>query len=191
MMAELPDRSAGHADEPAERQVSEAHIVAGLRSGSIKSLSDAYDRYGDLIYGVGYSLLREQADAEDLVHDVFVGLRRAIITYEGRGSFEGWIKRVATRTALMVLRQHRLRQQSLLRNADRLKRQAPLPLVEHIDLDEALRRLSPDHRSVFVLKEMHGYAHEEIASMEGISVSAAKVRLHRARRQLRKLLGDE
>ena len=190
-MAELPDRSVARAAEAVEKQVAEAEIVAGLRTGSIKSLSDAYDRYGDLIYGVGYSLLRERADAEDLVHDVFVGLRRAITTYEGRGSFEGWIRRIATRTALMVLRQRRLREQSLLKNADRLTRRAAPLVVDQMDLDGALRQLSPDHRAVFVLKEIHGYAHEEIATMVGISVSAAKVRLHRARRTLRTLLGDD
>ena len=61
--------------------------------------------------------------------------------------------------------------------------------LERLSIEEALERLSPEHRTVFLLKEVEGYEHSEIADLLGISVSNSEVRLHRARRQLRELLG--
>ena len=60
--------------------------------------------YAPQLYSAALRMTRNQADAEDLVHDVFLGLSRAAQTFEGRGTFEGWLSRVTIRTALMRLR---------------------------------------------------------------------------------------
>ncbi len=167
-------------------------FVERLRAGKTDALAQAYDLYAPTVYQIGYRLLGEAADAEDLVQDVFVGLSRAVRTFEGRGTFDGWLRRVATRTALMKLRQHQVRRRILWRERARITRfETEAPMAERLDLEEALRHLDPSLRAVFVLKDMEGHTHEEIAELLGISVGAARVRLHRARRKLRQYLGRD
>jgi RNA polymerase sigma-70 factor (ECF subfamily) len=164
----------------------EVEIIARLRLGEADALAVVYDRYAATVYRIAYGLLRDAAEAEDLVHDVFVGLSRAVRTFEGRGSFEAWLKRVTARAALMRLRRQRLR-----RGYVRQQRQLLSPfrsdasVAARLDLERALGALAPSLRAVFVLKEVHGYSHAEIAELLGITVSAARARLCRARRGLR------
>ena len=167
-------------------------FVDRLRAGQADALAQAYDLYAPTVYRIGYRLLGEAAEAEDLVQDVFVGLSRAVRTFEGRGTFESWLRRVATRTALMKLRQHQTRRQILWRERTRLTRvEREAPMAERLDLEAALRHLDPSQRAVFFLKDVEGHTHEEIAELLGISVGAARVRLHRARRKLRQYLGRD
>jgi RNA polymerase sigma factor (sigma-70 family) len=111
----------------------ERHLVERLRAKDPAAFADLYDQYAGLLFRIGYSLLGDTSEAEDLVHDVFLGLPRALTTFEGRGSFEGWLKRVATRTGLMKLRQARSR-------TTRIRRRIwSLPAIERPpDVDTAL-----------------------------------------------------
>jgi len=167
----------------------EPEYVARLRAGDRDALAEVYDLFAPMVFRVGYRLLGETADAEDLVHDVFLGLAHAVRTFEARGSFEGWLRRVAARAALMKLRRRRARHD---RHA-RYGRSLPVfhrepALADGLDLDQALERLEIKYRAVFVLKEMEGYSHEEIGEILGISVNSARVRLYRARQQLREYM---
>ncbi len=170
--------------------LAEPDLVGRLKAGRREALAQAYDLYAPTVYQIGYRLLGEAAEAEDLVQDVFVGLSRAVRTFEGRGTFAGWLRRVATRAALMKLRQHQTRWRILWRERANLTRfEMEAPMADRLDLEEALRQLDPRLRAVFFLKDVEGYSHEEIAELLGISVGAARVRLHRARRKLRQYLG--
>jgi RNA polymerase sigma-70 factor (ECF subfamily) len=172
--------------------LAEPELVQRLRAGDPKALEQAYDQHAPTIYRIGYRLLGETADAEDLVHDVFVSLTRAVRTFEGRGSFEHWLKRVAARTALMKLRQQRAHRQGLLRHGWRFARSTGhTAMAEQMDLEHALQQLDAPLRTVFVLKDVEGYSHEEIAELLGITVGATRVRLYRARRRLRAYLEND
>jgi RNA polymerase sigma-70 factor (ECF subfamily) len=170
----------------------DTELVKRLRAGDPSALAQAYDQYADAIFRIGYRLLGETADAEDLVQDVFAGLARALRTFEGRGSFENWLKRVASRTALSMLRQQRVRTHGQWRFAWPYRRRATRqPAAEGLDLHAALQQLDAAHRAVFVLKDFEGCSHEEIAKLLGISVGAARVRLYRARRRIRAYLESD
>ncbi len=172
--------------------LAEPELIQRLRAGEADALEQAYDQHAAAVYRIGYRLLGEAADAEDLVHDVFASLSRAIRTFEGRGSFENWLKRVAARTALMKLRRQRAHQQGLRRHGWRFARSSrQAATAEQMDLEHALRQLDAPLRAVFVLKDVEGYSHEEIAELLGISVGAARVRLYRARRKLRTYLEND
>jgi len=167
----------------------EPELVARLRAGDAEALAQAYDRYAPAVYRIGCRLLGETADAEDLVQDVFAGLPRAARTFEGRSSFEYWLRRVATRTALMMLRQRRVHQ----RGMDRLNVHLPHAAgadgpADRMDLETALWKLDERLRIVFVLSEVEGYSNQEIAELLGLGAGTTRVRLHRARRRLRALL---
>ncbi len=166
-----------------------AELVARLRSGDTAALAPLYERYSAEIYRVGVVFLGNEADAEDLVHDVFAGLERALRMYAERGTFGRWLRQVAVRTALMQLRA-RKRERDVIRGREwgLRRRQAPPPVEDRLDLATALATLPEHLRIVFVLKETQGYRHKEIAKVLGISVTASKVRLFRARARLRACL---
>lgn len=167
----------------------EFEFLAGLRGGEPDALAVVYDRYASTVFKIAYGLLRDAAEAEDLVHDVFVGLSRAVRTFEARGSFEAWLKRVTARAALMKLRRQRVSRGYAWRQRRLMPRsKSDVAVAERLDLERALGALPPSLRAVFVLKEVHGYSHAEIAELLGITVNAAKARLHRARRGLRSQL---
>jgi RNA polymerase sigma-70 factor, ECF subfamily len=109
--------------------------------------------------------------------------------YSGRGSFEGWIRRVAARLALLRLRRRARRRETAL-DADALGGSTTCAdrTLHDTDLERALARLPESLRTVFVLREIEGFTHTEIATMLGIRSGTSEVRLNRARQQLRKLL---
>jgi RNA polymerase sigma-70 factor (ECF subfamily) len=167
----------------------ERDLVARLQAKDPEAFAWLYDHYAGLLFRIGYSLLRDPSEAEDLVHDVFLGLPRALATFEGRGSFEGWLKRVATRTGLMKLRQARSRATQMQHWAWTLPGFARRPDADAaLDLESALGELTPALRAAFVLREVQGYSYEEVADLLGISAGAARVRVLRARRALSALL---
>ena len=162
---------------------SPASLIAGARAGSPDALSALYREHGAALFRLAYRLVGARDDAEDVVHDVFVGLPEALRRYEERGSFAGWLKRVTARVALMRLRSDKRRREVALDDA---AGQAQPPAASERDGLEAAVNTLPDHlRAVLVLKEIEGYAHAEIAELLGISEGASRVRLTRALERLR------
>src|SRR5213594_4272154 len=106
---------ATHATTP-ERAVT-AHLVEHARDGDPAALGTLYDAFGTGLFRLAYRLTGSREDAEDVVHDVFVGLPEALERYEERGSFGGWLKRVTARVALMKLRSGKRRREVALDNA--------------------------------------------------------------------------
>ena len=163
------------------------HIV-GARAGDPDALASLYRAYGAALYRRAYRLTGTPQDAEDVVHDVFVGLPEALGRYEERGSFAGWLKRVTARVALMRLRT-RSRRREVMLNATLPADQRPAD-VESMALETAINALPDRLRSVLVLKEVEGYSHAEVSELLGISEGTSRVRLNRAMKRLRKMLED-
>jgi len=166
---------------------SDAELVTLVAGGDLAALGGLYDRYAATLLAVAYRLTMSKADAEDVVHDVFLGLPEALRRYEERGTLAGWLKRVTVRVALSRLRHDEVRATQVL--------DASFAAPSHdaaaaMDLATAVATLPPSLRAVLVLKEIEGYSHAEIADMVGISVAASKVRLHRGLRALRRLLEE-
>jgi len=164
----------------------EASIKAA-RAGRPEALAALYRDHGATLFRLAYRLTGTREDAEDVVHDVFVGLPEALVKYQERGRFPSWLKRVTARVALMRLRARARRREVPLA--------AGLPTpdlpadVESAALRAALDALPGPLRCVLVLKEIEGYSHAEVSELLGISVVASRVRLNRAVRHLRKNLG--
>jgi len=164
----------------------EAGLVARARSGDAEALAELFRRYANQVYEVAVRLTQSAHDAEDVTQNVFVGLPEALHGYEGTGSLGAWVRRVATRTALLHLRRDR-RQAKWERRA--MRQRSPTADPDEVEvrmtLEWALNRMPEDWRVVYVLKEIEGYSHDEIADLLGLSAGASSVRLHRARRFLR------
>ena len=164
----------------------QAGLVARARGGDTQALGELFRRYGDQVYEVAIRVTGSASDAEDVTQDVFVGLPEALGGYDARGELGAWIRRVAKRSALLFLRQSR-RQAKWERRAGRQKpsSDAPDEVEARLTLEWALNRMPEEWRIVYVLKEIEGHSHDEIADLLGISVGASSVRLYRARRFLK------
>lgn len=158
-----------------------------IRNGDEKALRDLIRRFSPLVYGVALNITRSEADAADVMQDVFVGLPGALNRFDGR-NFAGWLKVVASRRALMLLRSEKRRRKYSTASGRAAPQSLEDQTLTRIMIDEALDKLAANLRTVFVLKEMEGFTHIEIADALGISENLSQVRLHRARRALRELL---
>lgn len=173
---------------PVLRDRSDEYLLARVREGDAVAMRIVFDRHAPAVHRLVFQLLGSSDDADDVVQDVFVGLRIALAHYTERGNFEGWLKRVAVRAALMRLRGERRREAAVL--------VAPTPENTSTERDVGLQHalsaavagLPPQLRTVFVLRMVEDHSYEEIADLLGTTVGACKVRLHRALRQLRPLL---
>jgi RNA polymerase sigma-70 factor, ECF subfamily len=169
--------------QPRPRAAPESHstLIADARQGRPEALAALYHRHARDLFAVAFRLLQSTADAEDVVHDVFVGLPEALRRYEERGALAAWLKTITARVALA-----RLRSARPSTNLEDLQVAAPEREPEaRLALERAVRTLTPSLRAVLVLKEIEGFSHREIAAMLGISVGASEVRLHRALKALR------
>jgi RNA polymerase sigma-70 factor (ECF subfamily) len=150
------------------------------------AIAELYGRYGADLFRLAYRLTGTKEDAEDVLHDVFVGLPEKLERYEERGRLDAWLRRVTARVALMRLRSGRRRPTIQLESVDASSDSSREP---QLDLQAAVDALPSHLRSVLVLKEIEGYSHAEIADMLGISAITSRVRLLRAMRKLRRTLG--
>jgi RNA polymerase sigma-70 factor (ECF subfamily) len=168
-----------------------AELVRDARTGSGEALAELYARYGSVLMALAFRLTGSRADAEDVLHDVFLGLPEALSHYDERGAFGSWLKRIAIRVALTRMRsRERAREVSL--DDEVLVAPADAPVDELLDLAAVQRAIAalPDTlRAVVVLRAIEGHSHAEIAALLDISPNASEVRLHRALRSLRQTLG--
>lgn len=164
-------------------------LVHRARAGDSVGIGGLYDRYAGALFRTAYRVSGSRADAEDVVHDVFVGLPETLKRYEDRGHLGAWLTRVVVRVALMRDRADRRRcvapLDDVLGLAASDRTDAGLDLTE---LQQAVMALPESMRTVFVLKQVEGYSHDEIGALLGISSGASRVRLTRAIETLRRSL---
>jgi RNA polymerase sigma-70 factor (ECF subfamily) len=160
-------------------------LARAVREGSLDALGQVYARHSAAVYAAAYRILGVRADAEDVLQDVFVGLSRALAGYQERGRLDAWLRRVAVRAALMRLRARGRRREQPFADLDAPAAPAGDGALDRLALHAALRTLPDKLRTVFVLKEIEGYAHDEIAGLLGISANTSAVRLFRAWKHLR------
>ena len=164
-------------------------LLSRLARGDTEALREIYLWYADDVYRIALRLTGSSADAYDVTHDLFLGLPEAMQRYDPQRPFPSWLRGVAVRTSQMRLRAVRRRREvplPALRELAVRPRQAAV--VDRITLEKALDELSPDLRSVLVLRELEGLKYQEIADLLGITKSATAVRLHRARKRLSDIL---
>lgn len=172
------------AELPGERE-----LVARTMHGDEQAFAALYNRHAATAYAAAYRMLGGAADAEDVVQELFLALPGTLSGYDPtRAPLGAWLRRVAVRLALMRMRTVRRRRETDAGSVAALLAREDAAL-ERLSIESALARLSEEHRTVFLLKEVEGYEHREIAALLDISVANSEVRLFRARQALRALLG--
>ena len=148
-------------------------------------------------------MVSNPSDAEDLAQEAFLQLFRKIGTFRGESAFSTWLHRMTVNVVLMRLRKKSLPAASLEETTEpdeesggpRKDVGAPdLRLsgaVDRVNLERSIERLPPGYKTVFVLHDIQGYEHNEIAGMMRCSVGNSKSQLHKARTRLRELLQEE
>lgn len=165
----------------------ESLCLPAVAAGSTEALARLYRDHAEAVFRVAFRITRSRSDAEDVLHDVFLGLPRALRAYREEGRFAAWLRRIAVRTALMRLRAHRRRREEPLEATDTPA--APAAPEARLAMEALLRQMPESLRVVLVLKEIEGYSHAEIAELLGISPGASAVRLVRAWSLLREKAG--
>jgi RNA polymerase sigma-70 factor (ECF subfamily) len=184
-------------------------LVGRLRIGDAAALEALMDRYASRVYRLAQGILRNTADAEEVVQDVFLTLFQKIHTFEGRSALASWIYRVTINAALIKRRSRKADREVSLddqlptflpdghRAGDRAFLWADWSQTPEADLlsretrailERAIDELPAPYRTVLVLRDVEGLSSEEAAEIVGESVPAVKSRLHRARMVLREAL---
>lgn len=167
-----------------------AELIAQARDGNADALSELYARHGPALMALAYRLTGSRADAEDVLHDVFLGLPEALRRYVEHGSLASWLKRVTARVALTRVRsRERSHEVALDDNLPTAASNATDRLADLVAVQRAIDALPEALRVVFVLREIEGYSHNEIAELLDITPNASEVRMHRAIKSLRVVLG--
>lgn len=163
------------------------------RRGDAAAFERLYRAYVDRVHGLCLRLCGDYQRAEDLTQEVFLRVWERLDAFEGRSRFFTWLYRVAVNRVMDSMRVELKRTlREVPEDRETLERLAA-PRGEmtstRIDLETAMRELPSGARMVFVLHDVEGYTHEEIATMLGIATGTSKAQLHRARRLLRQTLG--
>jgi RNA polymerase sigma-70 factor, ECF subfamily len=167
----------------------ESDLARQTAAGSPDAMAALYRSHAGSLCRLAQRLTGSREDAEDIVHDLFVGLPEAIRSYEGRGNLQGWLKRVTIRLALMRLRSQRRRQEITLTADEPARTQQAAPDDSgQWDLDRAVDKLPYTLRVVLLLRQAEGHTHDEIAALVGITPAASRARFSRAVKHLKRIL---
>ncbi|SRR6266545_1096659 len=147
------------------------------------------------VYAVCLRMTGNAAEAEDLSQEVFVQVFRKLDTFRGESAFTTWLHRLTVNHVLMHFRKNRSRKEQLTEDGE-LPEQVikagnvitSFPILDRLALDEAIVKLAPGYRAVFILHDVEGLQHIEIANILGCSVGTSKSQLHKARMKMRRLL---
>jgi RNA polymerase sigma-70 factor (ECF subfamily) len=184
--APLQTRSAGP-EEPAAGPEFAAGLVERIRQGDVQAFEALYRDSVGRVHALCLRLCGDPTRAEDLVQDVFLRVWEKIGTFEGRSRFSTWLYRLTVNRVTDAMRAELRR--SLLQAPEEAAAEVPHPAgggpEAGFELEDAIRALPPGARLAFVLHDVEGYEHEEIAAMTGIAVGTSKSQLYRARRLLR------
>jgi RNA polymerase sigma-70 factor (ECF subfamily) len=192
------------AKSPAQSQASdlpEAEAIRLAQQGDERGFERIYRLHSQRIYALCLRMMRgNAAEAEDLTQESFMQLFRKIGTFRGEAAFSTWLHRLAFNIVLMRLRRHSYQAVSLDETPEpgedpkQTRREIgsrDLRLagsVDRLDLERALAQLPSGYKEIFILHDVEGYEHHEIASIRGCSLGNSKSQLHKARTRLRQLL---
>jgi len=200
----IPMSAAGTANltEPRQNQgaeTSEAEAIERAKQGDAEAFRVLYDKHKRRVYSLCLRMTANTAEAEDLAQEAFLQLYRKIGTFRGESAFSTWLHRLAVNVVLMHLRKKSLLVVSLEESTQTQEDDSPKKdfgtedislagSIDRLQLQRAVNDLPPGYKTIFVLHDVEGYEHNEIANLVGCSVGNSKSQLHKARLKLRDLL---
>ena len=164
----------------------------GRFRGELPLFEEIFKLHHQRVYGLCVRMTGSAAESEDLSQEVFVQVFRKLYTFRGESNFKTWLHRLTINHVLMHFRKNRRRRREQTTEDGVLPEQVitSFSVLDRIALEEAIAKLAPGYRAVFILHDVEGLQHSEIASILGCSVGATKSQLHKARLKLRGLLRE-
>jgi len=176
-------------------KANDLQLAKSAGHGDMGAFEELYKRHHRRVYSVCLRMLQNTSEAEDLTQDVFIQLYRKIGSFRGDSAFTTWLHRMTVNQVLMHFRKRTVKFEKTTEegetpdqvvtgtaNPERMR------IVDKIALDNAIDQLPNGYKNVFVLHDVEGFEHEEVAKILGCSVGTSKSQLHKARLKLQKLL---
>ena len=176
-----------------DRRAAEQRLVEDAQSGDLAAFERLYRDNERRVFALCLRLSSDPSLAEELTQEVFIRAWRKLSTFRGESAFSSWLYPLTVNVALSERRSRLRRLMRVFPTEDvaALERPQPPPAPETgFDLERAMAALPPGARAVFVLHDVEGRTHEEIATMLGLAPGTSKAQLHRARRLLREALAS-
>lgn len=179
----------------ASTAATETQLIARAQRGDEEAFEALFEAHKRRVYSLCLRMLGNPTEAEDLTQEAFLQLFRKIATFRGESAFSTWLHRLSVNVVLMHLRKKGLNQISL----DETENSQGEPIkrdygdddrrlvgsIDRIGLNRAISELPPGYRTVFILHDVEGYEHNEIAEIMNCSIGNSKSQLHKARLKLR------
>lgn len=190
-----PGTTSGISSAVAQVSADDAALAAACQAGDLRAFERFYQLHGSRMKSMARNLLGASSDAEDAVQDTFLKIQRSIATFRGQSSFLTWSFRILINTC-HDLRRSRMRKREVSQNepedAEAVPRPEPRAPAAHpslrLALERAVAQLTRQQREVFLMYEVEGMRHSEIAGVLEISETASKNTLFQAKKNLRQML---
>jgi RNA polymerase sigma-70 factor, ECF subfamily len=166
-------------------------VVQRAQAGDVQAFELLYRQHAPAVHALCRRMVADERESRDLVQDVFVRAWEKLGSFRGQSTLATWMHRLAVNVVLNHLRSTKRDALRLIEDTDddQFCGAAPSPsLDDGMDIDWAVAQLPAGARTVFVLHDVHGYSHDEIAALTGIAAGTARAQLWRARRTLTRLL---
>lgn len=173
----------------------DVELCRATGAGDIAAFEMLYERFYRRTFSLCLRMTTNQTEAEDLTQEVFVQLYKKASSFRGESAFATWLHRMTVNQVLMHFRRRSYKNEKTSIDGD-LPDQivtgsgnpSKMQIVDRIALNNAIGQLPPGYKKVFLLHDVQGFEHEEVARRMGISVGTSKSQLHKARLKLRTLL---
>jgi len=197
-----PTGSVARARRTEASELPEADAIRLAQQGNAAAFERLYELHSRRVYSLCLRMVGNTAEAEDLTQEAFLQLFRKIATFRGESAFSTWLHRLAVNVVLMKLRKKSGTETSLEEvtepdeESGGPRRDFGSPdlrlsgSIDRVNLQRAVEQLPPGYKTVFVLHDIQGYEHNEIAKIMGCSIGNSKSQLHKARMRLRELLHE-
>ena len=187
---------------PTFTEETQPEAIRRAQEGDAAAFEYLYKANSKRVYSLCLRMLRNTSDAEDLTQQIFLGVFRKIGTFRGDACFSTWVHRVAVNAVLMHLRRKKPDEIDARRsnpndgNADASQEfgasdTSMLGAIDRLNLARAIGRLPAGYKRLFLLHDVMGYQHNEIAKLVGCSIGCSKSQVHKARKRLQHLLRGE
>jgi RNA polymerase sigma-70 factor, ECF subfamily len=187
-------------DPFATRAQLDSELIARVQCGDADAFAELFQTHKVRVYSLCLRMTNNTAEAEDLTQEAFLQVFRKLSTFRGDSALSTWLYRIAVNTVLMRFRKRALTQRSLDDPRIRGNDAKPVPTeygtrddrlagcLDRLALIQAIQELPQGYRTVFLLHEVEGYEHSEIAQLLGCSTGNSKSQLHKAKMRIRELL---
>lgn len=175
------------ADGPGDGELDKA-LLRKSAAGDSSAFHELVDRHADRLFALAMSLLRNNADAEDVVQETLTGAYRGLKQFEARASVKTWLTRILILQVAKFRRDRRGKSTQPIEQDAATTAGGDSATEQRLDLHAALAKLSAEHQEVLVLREFEQLSYEEMAETLGVPRGTVESRLHRARAELREKL---